>query len=179
MLADALLALIPYGAPLSLIGVAAQRSSILDFLGQGVGTAPQNIIGTTTPFGQADAMGIGGIRPELEIATGGAAFVGAGVTLNVQLQVAADQGAAGNYQPSTWNTLAESGAITVGNLTAATTIFRCPWLPPFPANLRPRYLSLNFVAAGGTFTTGSIAFALPVMVRDDMFQKYAAKNFVV
>jgi hypothetical protein len=179
MLSDALLAFVPYGAPLSMVGTAGQRSNILDFLGQGAGTPPQNIFGNSTVFGQADAMGVGPERMELLINTGAAAFVGAGVTLNVQLQAAADQGVAGGYQPGAWNTLSESGPIAVANLAALTTIFRSPWLPPFPANLRPRFLSLNFVVAGGQFTTGVIAFALPVPARDDQFNKYQPRNFNV
>lgn len=180
MLTDANLALVPYGAPLSLVGLASAPSpSIIDILGQGPGTPPQNIFGTSTVFGQADAMGVGGERMELNIATGNNAFVGAGVSLNVQWQAAIDSGAGGAYQPGAWNVLGESGAIAVGNLTANTVIARLPFLPPFPANLRPRFLRLNFVMTGGLFTTGVIAFALPVLVRDDQFNKYTTKNFSV
>jgi hypothetical protein len=181
MLTDANLALVPYGGSgLSLVGVASAPSpSVIDILGQGVGTAPQNIWGNTTVFGQADAMGVGAKRMDLNIATGNSAFVGAGVSLNVQWQAAVDAGVGSNYQPGTWNVLGESGAIAVGNLTANTVIARLPFLPPFPANLRPRYLRLNFVMTGGLFTTGVIAFALPVLVRDDEFQRYAARNYTV
>lgn len=180
MLTDANLALVPYGSGgLSLVGVAAVPSpGVIDILGQGTGTQPQNIFGKTTVFGQADAMGIDR-RMELNIATGNAAFVGAGVSLNVQWQGAVDAGAAAGYVPGTWETFGESSTIAVGRLTANTIIARLPFLPPFPENLRPRFLRLNFVMTGGLFTTGIIAFALPVLVRDDQFNRYAARNFSV
>lgn len=181
MLTDANLALVPFGSGgLSLVGLASAPSpGVIDILGQGVGTAPQNIFGNTTVFGQADAMGVGEKRMELNVATGNSAFVGVGVSLNVQWQGAIDSGVGGGYQPGTWNTFGESGVIAVGSLTANTIIARLPFLPPFPENLRSRFLRLNFVMTGGLFTTGIIAFALPVLVRDDQFQRYAARNYSI
>lgn len=190
MIVDNLLSFVPIGGNLSLVGGAGVliRSNVIDFLGLGVGVAPtERIIGNPAIFGQADAMGVGNQRPELNISIGTGLVSAAGARLNVALQAAADQGAAGNYQPSTWNTLAESGPITVANAPANTVIFRIPWLPPFPANLRPRYLSLAFSpvatdAAPATplaFTAGTIASALVVMSRDDYFEKFAAKNYTV
>ena len=181
MRSDALLAFVPIGAPLSIVLNSGQNvsSGIIDLLGEGVGLAPTNIIGSQTAiFGQADAMGVGGMRPELNV-TVGTAGVGATSTLNVALQAAADQGAAGGYQPSTWNTLAETGVIAVANLTANTVIARFPWLPPFPANLRPRYLKLLFSVATANMTAGTISSAIVTTVRDDQFNKFAAKNFSV
>jgi len=175
---DALLNLVSTQSPLSLIGLASARSAIQDFLGQGAGTAPQNIIGNVTLFGQPDAMGIPQNRLEFNIATGAAAFVGVGVSMNVQLQYAADLGTP-TYQPDTWVTVAETGAIAVGNLLANTQIFKVPLLPPPPGLNRPRFFSLNFVMTGGTFTTGSIAYALMTPSRDDLVQKFAAANFTV
>lgn len=177
---DALLNLIAPESPLSLVGVSvATRSSVLDFLGKGAGIAPDgsSIIGTTTLFGQPDAMGVGN-RLELNIATGAAAFVGVGITLTVALQVAPDLGTP-TYQPGTWQTLAQSAAMTTAQLAANTVIFRCPWLPPFPENLRPRFLSLLFTPSGAGFTTGSISYAMVTPGRDDQYQKYAARNFNV
>jgi hypothetical protein len=100
-----------------------------------------------------------------------------GTSLNVALQAAIDSGTP-TFQPGTWNTLAETGTILTANLTANTVIARFPWLPPFPANLRPRFLRLLFTPAG-TFTTGTISSALVTTVRDDEFNKYAARNYNV
>jgi hypothetical protein len=175
MILDSSLSFVPIGGNLAILGVAVPSTNVIDLLGQGVGTAPQNIFGTPTVFGAPDAMGVGGPRPELNV-TIGAAFV-SGTSLNVALQGAIDSGAP-TYQPGTWNTFAETGAILTANLTANTVIARFPWLPPFPANLRPRYLRLLFTP-GGTFTLGTIASALVTTVRDDQFNRFGAKNFAV
>jgi hypothetical protein len=183
MRSDALLAFVPIGSPLSLVGgagVAIPSPNIIDMLGLGVGVAPSSasIIGNATLFGTD--MGVGGQRPELNVAIGTALTTSTSATLNVALQAAADQGAAGNYQPSTWNTLVETGYMAVGNLTAGAIVARFPWLPAFPANLRPRYLRLLFSPLAATsFTAGTIASALVTTVRDDMAQKFAAKNYTV
>jgi hypothetical protein len=180
MRSDALLAFVPIGSPLSIVLNAGQNvaSQIIDLLGEGAGLAPTNIIGDqNATFGAPDAMGVGGLRPELNV-TIGTAGVGATSTLNVALQAAADLGSP-TYQPSTWNTLAETGAIAVANLTANTVVARFPWLPPFPANLRPRYLRLLFSVATANLTAGTIASAIVTTVRDDQFNKFAQKNFAV
>jgi hypothetical protein len=189
MRSDAQLAFVAIGSPLSLVGASgiAIASGIIDLLGQGVGTAPQNIIGTqSATFGAPDAMGVGGTRPELNVIVGTALAGTAGNTLNVALQGAADQGSAGNYQPSTWNNIINQDGITLAEAAANTVIFRTPWLPPMPANLRPRYLRLLFSPAtssgaipSGDFTAGTILSAIVTLVRDDQFNKYAQKNFTV
>jgi hypothetical protein len=178
MRSDALLAFVAIGSPLSVVLNSGQNvsSNIIDLSGVGQGLADPNIIGTqNTSFGAPDAMGVGGIRPEINC-TMGTAGAGATSTLNVALQAAADNG---SNQPSTWNTLAETGAIAVANLTANTVIARFPWLPPFPANLRPRFLKLLFSVATANMTAGTIASAIVTFVRDDQFNKYAQKNFTV
>ncbi len=173
---DALLSFVPLGAPLSLIGGNNNtvRSNVLDLLGQGQGTAPTNIIGTVTNFGTD--QGIGTFRPELMIALGNLAVLGA-TSYNIALQAAPDAGTP-TWLPGTWTTLAETGAIPIANLTANQVVARFPWLPAFPANLQPRYLSLLFTAVG-TPTQGAIAFALVTLVRDDQANRYAAKNYKV
>ena len=71
-------------------------------------------------------------------------------------------------------------AIIIGNLTANQVIARLPWLPPFPPNLRPRFLRLlGRIPAATDFTAGTIASALVTFVRDDQFNKYAANNYKV
>lgn len=173
---DILINLVAPGSPLSLVGVASARSQIYDFAGVGAGNAPPNIFGNVALFGQPDAQGIPLYRMEWEILLGAANFVGAGVSLNIQLQYAADLGTP-TYQPNTWITQIESGPIVVGSLLANLPIFKAPMVPPFPANLRPRFVSLNFVMTGGMFTTGSIAEARQVPGRDDLSNRYQAANY--
>lgn len=178
MLLDASLSLVPLGGNLSLVAGAGVSipSNILDILGQGVGQAPGNIIGNASLFG-AD-IGVGGIRPELVVAIGVACTTANGATLNTALQAAADLGATGNYQPDTWHTIVETGAIAAASLTAGQIIARFPFLPVFPATLRPRFLRLLFqVPAAENFTAGTIAYAVPTMVRDDI--AWGTKNFTV
>lgn len=173
---DALLSFVPLGAPLSLIGGNnnSVRSGVIDLLGQGQGTPPQNIIGTTTNFGTD--QGIGMFRPELMVALGNAAVLGA-ASYNFALQAAPDAGSP-TWLPGAWTTLGETGQIPIANLTANQVVARFPWLPAFPANLQPRYLSLLMTAVG-TPTAGAINFALVTLVRDDQSNKFAAKNYKV
>jgi hypothetical protein len=175
MILDAQLSFVPIGGNLAILGAAVPSPNVIDLLGEGAGVAPSSIIGSTI-FGQADAMGVGGARPELNV-TVGTAFSGGGTSINVALQGAADSGTP-TYQPSTWYTFAETGLILTANLVANTVIARFPWLPPFPANLRPRFLRLLFTPAG-TYTAGTIASALVTLVRDDQFNRYAARNYNV
>jgi hypothetical protein len=121
-------------------------------------------------------MGVGGARPELNVTLGPLAWV-SGTSLNVALQGAPDAGTP-TFQPGTFTTYAETGLILTAALLANTVIARFPWLPPFPANQRPRFLRLLFTPAG-TFTVGTIASALVTTVRDDQFNKYAANNYKV
>lgn len=183
MITDAMLSFVPINGNLSLVaaaGVDIASTNTIDLLGNGVGVAPTSIYGNTTVFGQADAMGVGAFRPELNVTIGTALATGTAATLNVALQAAIDSGAGGGYLPGTWQTIVESGELTAAQCAANTVIFRSPWLPPFPANLRPRFLRLLFqVPAGVLFTAGTIASALVTTVRDDQFNRYAAKNFTV
>jgi len=167
------------GSPLSIVaaaGVDIPSPGIIDFLGDGPGTPVTNHFGTSTLPGQADAQGVGGVRPELVVAIGTAATAGTSTpTLNVQLQGAPDDG---SNNPGTWQTLGESGEFTVAQLVAGQVIARLPWLPPFPVNLRPRFLRLNFaVPAGTAFGAGTIAYATVTTVRDDPFQMQAARAY--
>jgi hypothetical protein len=115
----------------------------------------------------------------LAVAIGIAPTTSNSATLEVALQAAADNG---SNQPGTWQTIGTSGAQSVANLPANTVFCRLPWLPPFPANLRPRFLRLLFIVPSGTnFSAGTIAYALvvPPGGRDDLFNKYVPKNYVV
>lgn len=180
MRSDALLAFVPLGSALSLVGAAGVGipSSVVDLLGLGVGQPPTNqIIGNAAVFGEDP--GIGGFRPELMIAVGIQATTATAATLTVQLQYAVDVGAP-TYLPGPWVTIAEQPGITAAQLSPGQVIARFPFLPAFPANLNPRYVRLNFQPAAATdFTAGTIAFALVTLVRDDQANKFAAKNFTV
>ena len=185
MITDALVALVPIGSPLSLVAGAGLSipSMVFDLLGAGVGVAPPNIIGNATTFGEDP--GVGGVRPELNITIGTALAGAAGLMLKAALQGAADQGAAGNYQPSTWTDIASQDSISLANGVAGAVIARFPFLPTMPASLRPRFLRLLFspmtatALPSGAFTAGTIASALVTMVRDDQANKFAAANYKV
>jgi hypothetical protein len=181
MLLDALLAFVPLGAPLSLVGgagISIPSTLTLDLLGQGVGTAPTNIIGTATTFGTD--FGIGDDRALLECVVGAALTTADGCTLNVAMQAAPDQGAGGSYQPGAWQTLVETGPLTAAQCPANTRVARFDWPPAFPENLQPRYMRLLFqVPSGLNFTGGTIAWAIPTLTRDDQSNRYAAKNYSV
>lgn len=174
--------LIPLGSPLSLVaaaGVAIPSVGTIDLLGQGVGTAPQGIIGNVTPWGAPDP-GIGGMRPQMDIAIGTAAVTANSATLNLAWQYAADQGSAGNYQPSTWYTALETGPIAAALLVAGALIARFDWMPVPVGVTRVRYARLLAqVPAATNFTAGTIAFAFMTLVRDDLANRFGAKNFTV
>lgn len=188
MRSDALVSFIPLGAPLSLANLGAGiavATNPLDLLGLGVGVAPSpsSIIGNATLFGTD--LGVGGKRPELNIGVG-VAFTGL-VTqfLKIALQAAADTGAGGNYQPGAWQDVVSQDNIAIANLFAGAIPFRCPWIPDMPPGLRPRFMRLLFspmtatALPSGSFTAGTIAFALVTTVRDDQANKYASRNYVV
>lgn len=180
MFLDALVSFVPLSSPLSLVlgaGVSA-ASNVFDLLGAGVGVAPPNIIGTRSTFG-ADP-GIDDQKTQLLCAVGTAFATSNSATLNVQFQGAVDTGSSGNYQPGTWATLGETGTIAAANLTAGAIIARFDWPPAFPVKQINRFFRLNFVVPSATsFTAGTIAYAYPVIARDDWAEAFAGKNFTV
>ncbi len=182
MILDALLSFVPIGAPLSLVGATGQdfASNVIDILGLGVGVAPsERIIGTPTIFGENS--GYGAVKPQVQCNVGTALVSANNALLNIKFQAAVDQGAAGGYQPGTWTTLVETGPIALTNLSANARAGLFDWPPAVPDGYLPRYLRLLFSSggAGFSFSAGTIASALVTMVRDDVGQKYAAKNFTM
>lgn len=189
MINDALVAFVGVGGNLSLVagGGITIPSGIIDLLGNGVGQAPTNIIGNATVFGEDP--GVGGVRPELNITIGTALTGAVGQMLKAALQGAIDLGATGNYQPGTWTDIASQDGINLANISggavAGAVIARFPFLPSMPPNLRPRYLRLLFspmtatALPSGSFTAGTISSALVTMVRDDLSNKFAARNYSV
>lgn len=181
MITDAREQFVSPNTPLSLVaaaGVDVPSSQVVDLLGGGEGTLVTNYYGTSTLPGQADAHGVGKVRPELVVAIGTALVAGTSTpTVNVQLQGAPDNGSG---SAGTWQTLGESGPITVAQGTAGRVIARLPYLPPFPTNLRPRFLRLNFeIPAGTAFSAGTIAYATVTTTRDDAFNLQAARAYTV
>jgi hypothetical protein len=124
-------------------------------------------------------MAAGELRPELYVAITTALATATSATLNGALQAAPDTGVGGGYQPGTWQTIVESGPLTAAQCPAGTVIMRFPWLPPFPANLRPRFLRLLFQVPSGTDFTAGAVIATVTPGRYDPFNKYAANNYTV
>ena len=170
MLLDAQLAFVAIGSPLSLVagaGVNIPSPGIIDLLGLGVGVAPsERIIGNRTVFGEDS--GIGAVKPQVQVNIGTALVAVGGSTLNIAFQGAVDQGAAGAYQPGTWQTLIETGPLTAAQLIASAICARFDWPPAFPVSFQPRYLRLLFSpSAAGSFSAGTVSSAIVTMVRDD------------
>lgn len=180
MLIDSLLTFLPSGAVQSLVAAAGATTQIgnpIDILGSGVGTAPANIIGNATVFGED--TGVGSYKPLIELVIGVAAVTGNAATLTIAFQGAPDTGAAGGYQPGTWQTLSATGALTAAQLTALQDI-RMDWPVSFPDNLDPRYLRLVAITPAGTnFTAGTISQAIVTNARDDQANKFQPRNFNV
>lgn len=187
MITDALVAFVPIGGNLSLVGgagVAIPSQNIIDLLGQGVGSAPSNIIGNATVFGEDAGVG-GNLRPEINVTIGTACTGAGGQLLKIALQGAIDSGVGGNYQPGTWTDIVSQDSITMANLVSGAVPFRVPFLPTMPASLRPRFLRLLFTPMtsttlpSGNLTAGTIASALVTWVRDDLSNRFATSNFRV
>lgn len=109
-------------------------------------------------------IGEGGPPLALLVQTG-AAFASSGSpTLTVQFQGAPDNGSG---SPGTYTTYAESGALALASLPADARIWNANvpgvlvrTLPPNGGTPLPRFLQLNYVVSGGTFTAGSITAIL-------------------
>jgi hypothetical protein len=181
MLNDSKLNFVPIGSPLSLVGgagVAIPSSLVIDILGSGVGTAPANIIGNVTLFGED--TGIGAVRPLIQVNIGTGLVTGNSATLNIAFQGAVDTGVGGGYLPGTYQTFEETGPLTAAQLTAGTVAARLDWAAAFPQFTRVRYLRLLFSPASATnFTAGTISSAIVTMDRDDQANRNAANNYVV
>lgn len=179
MILDALLNFVPIGGNLSLVGgagVSIPSSNVIDLLGQGQGTAPQNIIGNRTLFGEDS--GLGAVKPQVAVFIGTGLVAVGGSTLNIAMQAAPDSGTP-TYLPGTWQTLIETGPLTAAQL-AAQAMVRFDWPAAFPANLNPRYLRLLFqMSAGGSFSVGVVSAAVVTMVRDDQANKFMANNYAL
>ena len=179
MLTDSLLNLVAPATPLSLVlgaGVGA-ASAVIDTMGNGVGTAPQNIWGNAAVIG-AD-FGIGDNRLLIESLVGTAFATGTAATLNVQFQGAPDTGVGGGYAAGAWQTYSETGQLTAAQLTSGYAI-RMDYPAAVLANARPRFIRpFYIVLAATTFTAGTIAAAVMSGSRDDQNNRFMPSNFLV
>lgn len=176
---DSQLIFVPTTSPLSMVAAAGASvsSSVVDLYGFGVGVTGTNIIGNATVWGTDFGVGQGMPTPKLQISVGTAFTTSDSCTLNLALQLAADDGT-GN--PDTWTTVIETGAIAATSLTAGKIIGRFDWPPSWPDNLNPRFAKLlGQVPSGLVFTAGTIGFAGVTYVRDDQANKFAAANYTV
>jgi hypothetical protein len=175
MFNDALANFVPLGSNLPILGVPVP-SNVYDALGNGVGTAPQNIIGNRTLFGTD--LGIGQPRPQIQVNTNVAFATSAGALLSIAFQGAPDTGVGGGYQPGAWTSILNQDGLTIAELAALSIVFREDWPAALPANLNARYYRLLFTPSAA-YTAGSIGSALVTMGRDDQANKFATKNFTV
>jgi hypothetical protein len=182
---DASIAFVPVGSPLPILGTASQLpSNVIDGLGVGPGIAPPNIFGAGNPSAVFGAdLGIGLFRMLIQVATGTAFATSNSATMNIAFQGAPDSGAAGGYQPGTWQTFSESGYLTAAQMGAGKIIYRGDWSAAFPdteAGARPRFYRLLFQTLAATaFTAGTIANAIVTPTRDDTNNLFVNKNYAV
>lgn len=178
----------PNGPALSAIAAAGATvyfPNVVDILGYGVGQAPSaNIIGNPPSgfFGQDVGLGIWKLDIEIDIGTSFTTSNSA--TAEFVLQGAPDTGAAGAYQPGTWEDFATTGTHAASELVTATLSagrFRMAMPPAPPATLTPRYLRMLMrVPSATNFTAGTITGAYMVQGRDDLQSaQQSANNYVV
>jgi hypothetical protein len=137
--------------------------SVIDLAGVGAGNAPPNYTGVSQgapnrTFGED--IGIGdGVSPPKPLTVVGAAFAGAGATLQVLLQASVDSGPNGAppWSPDAWQTIDETPTMTAAQLGAGAIVPTPAIAPRALAQGFPRFYRHLFVVAG-TFTAGSIAF---------------------
>lgn len=178
MYVDSLLQFI--ASPLSLVSGAgiAIPTAPFDLLGNGVGVAPNNIIGNATVFGTD--FGVGQLDMEMMCRIGTALVTGTGATLNLAWQFAPDTGAAGGYQPGTWQTVVETGVLTAAQCAANTRILAVKYPRAFPATLRPRFSRLLAqIPAGTLFTAGTLSMAFLTVVPTDYSIAQQPRNYAV
>jgi hypothetical protein len=182
MMVDALLNFVqPGAAAVSVVGAAGaivQIGATIDLLGPGVGVAPPGIIGNTSLWGHDP--GPGRVKPEIRINIGTAFATGNAAQGEFAIQYAPDTGAAGGYQPGTWEDAETTGFKPVTELSANQTIRMD--LPPAPPNtLMPRFMRLIMRPTSATnMSAGTVTFAGPTMGPDDhVVMRQQVNNYVV
>lgn len=158
-------------APVSLVGAAGAAIVIgnpIDLLGQGAGLAPAGIIGN--PFNGLYGVdpGPGMLKPTFSGRIGTALATANAATAEFVLQVAPDSGAAGGYQPGTWEDWVTTGARAVGDFPANSKV-RMDLGPAPNGTPAPRFIRLILrVPAAENLSAGTMTFAGLVMADDDL-----------
>ena len=162
---DATMILDPYpeinsGTPTAITS-STTSANTFDFAGTGVGNSPGGSYGQLAHSSQIFGVDPGVLGSQgslfayINVKT---AFVGAGVSLSIAVQYAADNG---SYSPATWVTASQTAAIPVGTLTAGELV-QLP-LPPVPdQGSLVRFLRLSYIVSGGTFSAGAVSSQINV-----------------
>lgn len=177
MLIDSLVSFVPPDSPLSLVAGAGVSipSTVIDLIGNGVGTAPPNIIGTASVFGTD--LGIGELKAQIEVLVTTALATATGALLTTAFQLAADDPT--THLPVTWFTIIDQPNVSIANTALGKRVARFDYPPVIPETLRPRYARLLFSpGAGASFTAGAIV-APVTMQRDDWAEAQQPRNYAV
>lgn len=157
-------------------GVTVQIGQVVDLMGVGVGVAPPNIIGNRSVYGVDPGIGF---KPVVEIDILAGLATGTAMAPEFAIQYAPDTGAAGGYNPGTWENASTTGAKAVTVYPAGTQIRMD--LPPAPPDMQdppPRYIRAVLLGvAAVNLTVGTVAFAGITMSRTDLTNKNAPNNY--
>lgn len=115
---------------------------------------PAANIGNTSFFGEDLGLGQGVGTPRVVISSS-VAFLGAGVSLQIQFQGAVDNGG-GSLAGLAWTTFMQTDVIAVALLTANARLASFDWPMRKVGQGLPRFVRLNYVVTGGAFTAGVV-----------------------
>lgn len=148
------------------ITVTAVSQGTIDFASLGLNQAVTNKFGIqSTSFGEDIGIGDGVSPPNILCIVGTAFTAGGAGTMTVQLQEAVDTTNTG--VPGTWNTIAQTDALSLAQLIAGQKIAEFTIPPRAPNQNFPRFFRLNYVVATGPMMAGTIAYAGIITGRDD------------
>lgn len=157
-------------------GATVQIGQVVDLMGVGVGVAPPNIIGNRTYYGVDPGIGF---KPVVEIDILAGLTTGNAFAAEFAVQYAQDTGAAGGYQPGTWESASTTGSKAVGVYPSGTQIRMD--LPPAPPDMQdppPRYIRVALLGVSGeNLTAGTVSFAGITMSRTDLTNRNSPNNY--
>lgn len=116
---------------------------------------PSSIIGNNSYFGEDLGLGRGKGTPRIVVTTG-AGTPGAGTSLQVAFQGAADNGG-GTIGGLTFVTYELSQAVPLASLLANTRIVDMAWPKRAAGAALPRFVKLNYAVVGSNFTGLSVS----------------------